>query len=189
MGMEIGRVVGVAPVASQGQSAPRVQLLTQREARPQLGAGGQDEATLGPLLGQQEPEPQRAGFGDGTVSVPTATVRTIGRNLNEARRLLPSQEEIQTQVRDRVASLRDQLKSQQPAQVQAQPLDLVQPKVEAKRAARAYVSQLNEAAGVAQSRLKGEQPEPTGPNATIRIGNETTNLRRQPGTPALDVLA
>jgi len=48
----------------------------------------------------------RAGFGDGTVSVPVATVKTLGKGLEGARQVVPTLSDLQQQLRSRLAEER-----------------------------------------------------------------------------------
>jgi hypothetical protein len=51
-------------------------------------------------------ETLHAGFGDGTVSVPVATIRTIGKGMEGARQVVPTLDELQQQLRAHLAEQR-----------------------------------------------------------------------------------
>lgn len=65
-----------------------------------LSGGGRLRAASG------ETSTLRAGFGDGTVSVPVATVKTLGKGLEGARRVVPSLSDLQQELRSRLAEER-----------------------------------------------------------------------------------
>jgi len=48
-----------------------------------------------------------AGFGEGSVSVPTVAIRTLGRGIEGARRVVPTLEELQGEYRARLAAQRE----------------------------------------------------------------------------------
>lgn len=58
---------------------------------------------------EQQEKPSRAGFGEDTVSVPGATLRTIKRNLHEARRVVPSVEELRRETAARIREERERI--------------------------------------------------------------------------------
>ena len=96
----------LAPLPVSRAPEPRFRPAEQESARqqqPGLGANGQ----------QREPQPPRVGFGDGTISGPTAAFRTLRRGLDEAGKLVPTVEESQARVRARLAELRANLEPQQ----------------------------------------------------------------------------
>lgn len=144
------------------------------------------------LLNQEKTEPPQAGFGQGTVSVPGAAVKTLDTNLQGARKLVPSIEETRASLRERLARQRELIEPKSgtgktpPKPQMPKPLDLAKDQVLAGNRARRLIGALNDAAGEALKRVGVETPSPPA-QPSIRIGDETTPLARQQAGPFLDV--
>lgn len=143
-----------------------------------------------PLFSKQDPQDiVRAGFGKGTVSAPTAAVRTLDKGLTSARRIVPSVEQLQEELRARFAKERE---------AQAEELETRRaregegglPRAAAEQAAVAqaqgFINALDRTAGVAQARVAGETPPPNEEAmATVQINGQALNyLRTQTDTGA-----
>ena len=132
----------------------------------------------------------QAGFGENTVSIPGLTVRSIRRNVSEARRVVPDLQEQQQRVRDRAAEQRE---LQAPRESGFEPAAFQQSRYEfaARSQASQFVSSVNDAAGSALARVRGDQPTAdTGNGASIRINGQTLGFFRQEDTtPQFSALA
>jgi len=147
-----------------------------------------EDGTLSPAQ-REEPRPDRVGFGRGSVSLPTAAVRTIDRNLEAAGQLVPTLEETREQIRERFTEVREQIDNARAEPVRIQGFDVSVGRAEAAGQARDFVNSVNEAAGTATARLRGETAPTAGPRIDIRIGDETTPLLRQTESPAFEFFA
>ncbi|MBP8131539.1 MAG: hypothetical protein KA184_18315 [Candidatus Hydrogenedentes bacterium] len=84
-----------------------------REASGSARSAGEELLPAG-----NEPEvrdwetPLRAGFGEGTVSIPGTTLRAINRNLQDARRIVPSAEELRWETAARVREERERIEAE-----------------------------------------------------------------------------
>jgi hypothetical protein len=143
-----------------------------------------------PLFRKQDPQNiVRTGFGKGTVSVPTAAVRTLDRGLTSARRVVPTVEELQEELRARFATQRQaqtaELETRRPREGTGG-----LPRAAAEQAAVAqaqgFINALDRTAGVAQARAAGETlPSNEEAAATVQINGQALNyLRRQTDTAA-----
>lgn len=167
------------PESKQGTGEDTAQLGFQQSTQ---------EASGGPFQRKEKPQ-ERVGFGRGSVSVPTATVRTIDQNLEAAGRIVPSLEETRQRIRERLAKVQEQLDAKRTEPTPPQRLDVSIGQVNAADQTRTFVNNLNESVGTAAARLQGEQPPLTGPRIDIRIGDETLPLLRQTQSPAFDFFA
>jgi hypothetical protein len=187
MGLRIGQNVE-APFITR--ASPRVQTSLARSA-----PAAERRTAAATFFPQVEPEPLRAGFGDGTVSIPGLTVRAIDTNLAGARRIVPTLEESREELRGRLAEQRALLEREprEPAEVRPTPpeperLDIRREQALAVARTRQFLNSLNEAAAAAAERTGTAAPEPTPTGPTVRIGEENFDLQRVPGEPRLDVL-
>ena len=141
------------------------------------------------LFQRHKPDTPRTGFGEGTVSVPGAAIRTLNRGLISARSLVPSEAEIRDQLRAAAADKRDaQTREIQDRQTRHQADNRTIPGTAAQRAAGAasdLVNAMNQAAETAQARLAGKTPSTAQPAATIQVNGQTlTYIRTQTETAA-----
>ena len=139
-----------------------------------------------------ESEIPRAGFGTGSVSLPTASLRALDSNLAGARQIVPSIEELRAQARERIQDQQDLFArdEQGVAAARERPalatFDYAESQALAAARSRRFINSLNEAAAEADRRFgNGAAEEPSGPS--IRINEETIPLRRTENTPRVDV--
>lgn len=133
---------------------------------------------------RSQEEPLRVGFGDGTVSIGTAVVRTLQGGVQNAQRMIPSVEEAQERVRTRLAEQR--------AQQEERTTELsYQPPRFANAAARVrdYVNVLNQTASTTQARLEGKEPPAASTAGEIQIGDQTFQFPNPVSGRGLNVLA
>lgn len=166
--MTVGRVGGTARSTTQKAAV-------KAPGTPERTAGG-DEV----LFNKRQPDILRTGFGQGTVSVPTAAIRTLGKGIEGVRQMVPTTEELREELRTRAAELRE---------TQQQELDDRRARVTEAPAlpnavdqARGYLQGIGNAAATTQARLAGEQvPEAAGTRAMIEIGGQAFGYVRRDG--------
>lgn len=171
------------------ESARRAREL--RQAR--LDSTRSSQAREGNPTGERNLIPsERAGFGDGSISVPGSAVRTLNGGLAAGRRVVPTLEEIQQQRRANQAEQSEQRRTvnekraPQAAERQASPTHFEVRSAAAARS-RDFVRNLNTTAATTDARLRGEDPEPQNAPATVQVGRESFTLRREPAPQFLDV--
>jgi hypothetical protein len=190
MGLQVNqttlRSLDVPSNASETRQVPRG---TQEQSVP-LGFRPPSEngAAASPFQ-REERQPDRVGFGRGSVTIPTAAVRTIDRNLEAAEQIVPTLEETREQIRERLAEVQEQLEGTRTEPAPIQSFDVSVGRAEAVGQARSFVNAVNEAASTAIARLQGQTPPSTGPRIDIRVGDETTPLLRQTESPAFEFFA
>ncbi len=182
MGTNIGSVA--AGLTSAG---PPVRLSSPSERskssyRP-LGAAGDDNESSGPFFpGGREAEIPRVGFGDGTVSVPGAAVRALGRGLRSARQVLATVEEVRGRVRERLDEQREMQTERREARAEQaeqrrQGLSVSQQPLEQ---ARNFINSINEAAGAALARTRGDDSAEATGQSTLQVrGRAFSYVRAQ----------
>ncbi|GMV99495.1 MAG: hypothetical protein AMXMBFR84_06340 [Candidatus Hydrogenedentota bacterium] len=169
-----------------GAAAPRA----SEAAIPTVGFGSRsnESGAASTLFPEERPEPQRVGFGTGTVSAPAAALRTLDRNLAEAEKIVPTFEELQQEVRDRITREQERLARENPPTSSPATFDLREATTRASDTARGFVNGLNDAAGTARARLQGETPPETN-RIDVRVGSEQVALTRSTQTPAFEFFA
>ncbi|MFA6244832.1 MAG: hypothetical protein WC655_28065 [Candidatus Hydrogenedentales bacterium] len=184
MGVSIGTNVGnlsaanaVNAYAQRGQ--PRI-------AEPKSRTDANNNS---PFFSNDTSEPDKVGFGAGTVSVPGVAVRTIGRSREDSSRIVETLQEAQSRVRERSAANATEQAPEEDVQAPPPQLDLRAAGITAAEGARSFINGLSEAAGRAQSRIEGTPPPQTGPQLNIQVGDETIPLRKQTIQPSFDVYA
>ncbi|MCP4640555.1 MAG: hypothetical protein GY851_08985 [bacterium] len=195
MGLQIGQVgSGLSRYSVGEDTATRF-----RPPDPPELAGSRDTSRAADVFfSRDETAVLTAGFGDGTVSVPTIAVRALDKNLTGAKRLVPSIEETREKLRERLGDQRD-LFSRETSDLFAReapdpnpfvrdigPLNLGEGQALARTRAREYINSLGEAATQAQARF-GQEPEPRLDVPRIRVGDQAFPLERQETTPSFDV--
>ena len=138
-----------------------------------------------------------AGFGEGSVSVPTVAIRTLGRGIEGARRVVPTLEELQAEHRARLAAQREaqtetlqkrdtssvgvRLSSaaQQAAyQTQTQGfMNRLNGTAETAQA-QGFMNRLNETVKTAQAPIKGDTPPAQGPTGSARVNGQALDYIR-----------
>jgi len=143
----------------------------------------QAQKTEIPFPGQDTVETLRTGFGEGSVSVPTVAVRTLGKGLDGARKVVPTLEELQAEHRTRLAEQREaQNETRQKRETPAVDVQLSRSAQRAADQAQSFVNGLNETAKRAQARIKGESPPAQSPTATVRVNGQALDyIRAQTG--------
>lgn len=132
------------------------------------------------------------GFGSQTISVPAAAALTVRRGVDEARQLVPTLEESQATLRERLIEQREafgeELEEFEPQQLT---LDLRDGQVNAASQARQLVNGINAAATQAASRLSGaeETPPPDNGGPSINIGGRTFEFGAPETGNLLNILA
>lgn len=186
----------------QRVEAPVVQVATKGStgSNRQVDAGANETARAdgGSALSvkRTSSDTLRAGFGEGTVSVPGATIRTLGKGLDGARRVIPTLEELQEARRKRLAEQRDTQAETTKARETRQPnAHFFRASQKAAFQAQGPVNELDQAAETAQARNAGNRPRTEEPAATVQINGQTMDyFRARTGAdtgrqPALNVLA
>lgn len=189
MGLQIGDSLASLAAAIHAPDLKRPQgAQRERNELGGLGFSARDDSSRVDFFNREKLEPPRAGFGEGTVSVPGAAVRVVRRNLWEGRRLVPTLEDLRDNARERVVEARERAA---PEEKEVQAADLGRERLVAETLARArarrFLNELNEAAGNALARVRGEEP-PQPQRADIRVGDETFAYSSYPtSAPRLDV--
>lgn len=91
----------------------------------------------------ERPEPLRAGFGEGTVSLVGVTASTVNKNLQAGRRLVPTLEEASAEARERAATLREQQVRERPPVPQLGNVNFDRNEFSARAQVRGFVDGLN----------------------------------------------
>ncbi|MBN2309007.1 MAG: hypothetical protein JXR94_08560 [Candidatus Hydrogenedentes bacterium] len=169
-------------------------LIRERAGTPSLpgqASDSEDEPTAAALFNREKPEPPQIGFGEGTVSIPGLAVRAIDKNFNGTRRIVPTLEEAQNQVRERLAEQRGLFADDDEGGAGNREVEFVVDRGAALAATRTrqYINSLEEAAELAAARFNGEDAaEDDESGATIRVGDEVIAIRQNQGLlPRIDV--
>lgn len=176
----------------------RARLVPDPQPAPErfLGSADDGQTAADALLKRQNRDIPKVGFGNDTVSVPGATVRTVGRNLGAGRQIIQSTVEeprtrqtLQTQGRKTDTSTARQDRAAA-AEANAKQPAVAIPRASAAAAgqARGLVNSVNKAAGEAQARVQGETPQATSAGINIRVGDQTVAVKRTE-VPQFDIRA
>ncbi len=176
---------------------PRTSLLPPRETIPgapensaqQVGFRPRPAVASANPFQLEEAPANEVGFGRGSISVPTAAVRTIDRNLEAAERVVPTLEETREQIRERIAEVQEQLEGTRSDPVEIRGFDATVGRAEAVGQARSFVNGVNQAAQTALARTQGEEPPPQGSRLDIRVGDATLPLLQQTQSPTFEFFA
>jgi hypothetical protein len=138
-----------------------------------------------PLMSRSDYEPVKAGFGNGTVSVPTEALHALGRNMKSVRNLLPSSEEAREKIQERISEL--QQSGLNTPRIES--AESAQPRPMAGRNALTLMNEMNDATKLAREAVGGT--EATSPEArpSVLAGDETIATHRSLSHTFLDVLA
>lgn len=176
MGLDIGSIsrgsdLYVRPASTRERSTQRT---------PTFPASDSRDTVQFFQRGEEEPIP-RVGFGAGTVSTGQAAVRALNRNFESARRIVPTPEEQQEAVRERVEQDRERVFAENTRDIA--PPDALgerqRAEAQAVNRSRDLVNDLNRASEIAQARLSGNAPPERPAPTSIRIGNESIAFRRE----------
>ncbi len=184
MGLRIGdipsRLGSLTPSART--EPPKI---VKAELRP-LRAVNRDEARPNLFFDREKPEIVRAGFGEGTVSTPTAAIHALRGGLRSARRAVPSVEQTREQLRERLAEQREEGALRAEARREhLRRVEFRRPDPAAQ--ARNFINQVDRAAGAALARANEEPPEPAANAARIQINGEAFDFTRRNEEPLFDV--
>ena len=167
-------------VATQSQTSA-----ANRVQRRKIGFQAPED-DKGPTLTKSRPEPVKIGFGSDSVKIPSLTVATIKQNVRQAEVLIPTLEESQTRVHERIQ--KDERRLTERKQEPPQTLDLRSVQSSAANSARAYLSSINAAAGEARFRTGvGKETQTAG--LDIRIGDTVIPLEKTESRPPIDLFA
>ena len=167
-------------VATQSQTSA-----ANRAQRRKLGFQVAEEDN-GPKLTKSQPEPVKIGFGSDSVKIPSLAVATIKQNVRQAEVLIPTLEESQARVHERVQE--DQRRLTEQKQEPPQTLDFRAAQSSAANSARAYLSSINAAAGEARFRT-GVGDEAQTNRLDVRIGDTVIPLEKTESRPPIDLFA
>ncbi|HOJ32371.1 MAG TPA: hypothetical protein PKY35_00475 [Candidatus Hydrogenedentes bacterium] len=146
--------------------------------------------TPGDILFSKKPaEDLRVGFGKNTITPPAVAVRAVKKNVQEARQLVPSLEELMQEARTTERS-RGQNERDNRQTPEARPADIAFQRKNIETTARTraqdFVNRLDETAATAEARLRGE--EPSSKNRTdIKVGDDFIPVYRDNPKPTFDV--
>lgn len=183
----MGTRIGVGAEYTASARAAEIGRMRSRPAEDGLGRTSARDAARDVQAGffgaREARDELRAGFGKGTITAPAAAVRTVRRNMHEARQLVPTFEELQEETRARIEDQQRTLREAAPGR-RGDALALRRGEIEeqARSQARELINRLDETAGIALARTRGEEPPPP-PQTDIRVGDETITfgpVRRQP---------
>ena len=183
MGLRIGEIPGT--------------LLAGRiEIRSDSAMRARDNAAPAPGSARPRPDERiRAGFGENTVSIPGLAARTLGRNLTEARKLVPTvaelQQEQQMRAEERRSEALENLEArreslQENVQEPVIRVDFQRAESQARAQARQFINSVNEAAGQARTRVEGAPAPAQGPQASIQVAGQAFTFN-PPGAAQFDL--
>lgn len=179
--MEIG---GNSYSASVTAAQPRV-APPNRPRQPRAGFDQAEDASGSPF-NDAKPAPVKVGFGSDSVKIPNLAANTIKRNVRQAEQLVPTLEESEARVRERVE--KDERRVAERETEKPKPLDLHASRESAVNAARSFVATLNSAAGEARFRT-GQYDEPRSNRLDIRIGETQVPYDKPEARKPLDLFA
>lgn len=146
--------------------------------------------TPGDILFSKKPaEDLRVGFGKNTITPPAVAVRAVRKNVQEARQLVPSVEQLMEEARTTEKS-RGRNAEDNRQTPDARPVDVTFQRISiettARTRARDFVNRLDETAAAADARMRGEQP--ASKNRTdIKVGDDFIPVYRDNPKPTFDV--
>ena len=190
MGLQIGGAFGNGFEVVRNLSTASGRGASAQSPPPEIGfvPPDEDEQSTNPFTRKEAAIP-RVGFGEGSVSVPAAAVRTLDRNLEAASKLIPSLEETRERLRERLAEVQEQLQGDA-GPVTITGFDVTVGAAEAVSNARSLIQGISQAAGAAQARTQGtSQIETTGRRIDVRIGDESVPFFRRDTGPTVEFFA
>jgi hypothetical protein len=141
------------------------------------------------LYSRRDEATPRVGFGEGTISGPTAAVRTIGSNMAAARSLVPSVEELRAEARDRIEAKRREMAAEAVSRMQQQADTAARassvPARDSAKNAEEVLARLDEAA--ARSRTPDRTESPFRGSAPASVEAFRAALPETTVTPLVDV--
>lgn len=190
MGLQIGGAFsnGLEVVRNLGATSGRG--ASAQSPPPKIGFVPPDEdgQPTNPFARKEAVIP-RVGFGEGSVSVPAAAVRTLDRNLEAASKLIPTLEETRERLRERLAEVQKQLQGDtEPLRITG--FDATVGATEAVSDARTLIAGLSQAAGAAQARVQGaDAAETIGRRIDVRVGDQSVAFFRRDTGPTVEFFA
>lgn len=154
--------------------------------KPQIGLSDLESDSTQSPFDKAPQEPIKIGFGKDSVKIPNLTVSTIKRNVRQAAALVPTPEESEARVRQRVRDDERRI-GEQIAQAPRM-LDLRTSRESAVNAARSYLSSVNTAAGQALALTDPVRHTDTN-RLDIRVGNINVPYDKPKTAPTFDLLA
>ncbi|MCC6486419.1 MAG: hypothetical protein IT364_02885 [Candidatus Hydrogenedentes bacterium] len=191
MGLQIGGAFnnGFAVVRNPGATSGRG--ASAQSPPPEIGfvPPDEDQQSANPFTRREAAPPPRIGFGEGSVSVPAAAVRTLDRNLEEASKLIPTLEETRERLRERLTEVQEQLQSEaEPRETRG--FDVTVGVANAVSNVRTLIAGLNQAAAAAQAKVQGtETAEAPGRRIDIRVGDQSVAFYRRDAAPTVEFFA
>jgi len=182
MGMRIGEGVNALSAIRTGGAPERT-----RTAGVEFRSVGQDhnEAVDSLFFNRDGEAAPRVGFGAGTISGPVAAVRTLRNGLREARRVLPSQEEVRERIRERLSEERkariERVEERRERQETSRRVD--RPLLEPAAGARDFVNRLDRTAAASAARLAGEPEAGATGGARVEVAGREFVFARGPDIP------
>ncbi|MCC6697562.1 MAG: hypothetical protein IT365_18175 [Candidatus Hydrogenedentes bacterium] len=190
MGLQIGGAFGNGFEVVRNLGATSGRGASAQSPPPEIGFVPPDEdgPSTNPFTRKEVPIP-RVGFGEGSVSVPAAAVRTLDRNLEAASKLIPTLEETRKRLRERLAEVQERLQGDtEPPAITG--FDVTVGAPEAVSNARTFIAGLSQAAGAAQARIQGtDAAETTGRRIDIRVGDQSVAFFRRDTAPTVEFFA
>lgn len=167
-----------------GGVLPPLPVETVRE--PRLRPAEQDARHNGARQQQQglnadarrEPQPPRVGFGDGTISGPTAAFRTLRRGLDEAGKLVPTVEESQARVRARLAEIRENLEPEQTTEPVSFDLQRQKAVAPTEQQFNTFIDRVNETTPTTETRPTDESAAPPAQRLDVQASDNIPTFLR-----------
>lgn len=154
--------------------------------KPQVGFGDLESDGSQSPFEKVPQEPRKIGFGNDSVKIPNLTISTIKRNVRQAADLVPTREESEARVRQRVRD--DERRVGEQIAQAPKTLDLRPSRESAVHAARSYLSSVNTAAGRTPARSDSDdRPAPN--RLDIRVGNTQIPYDKPKTGSVFDLLA
>lgn len=179
--MEIG-----ATRFSPSVAANQLQATAAGRARKRNADFQQNEDDSRPGYLKERAEPVKVGFGNDSVKVPNLAVSTIKRNVRQAGDVIPTLEESQARVRERVAEDERRVAEQKPEP--SKQFDLRASREAAISNARSFVSKID--ATIAETRFRtGNGEAPATNRLDIRIGDTQIPYDKPDSRTPLDLRA
>ena len=145
-------------------------------------AQDREAENISPMFNRPRQDIVRLGFGDGTISTPTAAIRTLGSGIEAARSIVPKPAYLEKGIR-----ANDKKKIQEQASVRVS---------NPASGARDFIQGLDQSAKTTQARLAGQEPSSNVKNASLEINGQSIDYVRvqsdatiPPAASRLNVLA
>ncbi len=187
MGLSIGQIPAAVAGLRASPEFGRVRLRDEAAPSPRAAdkANADEPRELG--FGRRDDSTPRAGFGDGTLSPQGAALRTIRRTVEEARKALPSLDDIRARFQAAAAEDRRAARGAGFGSGRAEDANArsgedfsvrrVERRIpEAAAQARKFISDVSNAVAQANDRVGGETPRARDANPTIQIGGERVSF-------------